>query len=140
MWFLYCYRSEDDLTHKLAEIIKANNRVKRQEQNGAPQHILRELVSLLQFHITTYFDNTKPGMPVAQQRSGRYVKTEACDDTLSIGMVCSKNWLHLVDMSVLFHAARCRPAALGIDNMRILHLSLASWRCSCYLQQDHELH
>lgn len=66
-----CYRSEDDLTHKLAEIIKANNRVKRQEQNGAPQHILRELVSLLQFHITTYFDNTKPGMPVAQQRSGR---------------------------------------------------------------------
>ena len=69
--FLAAHRSEDDLTHKLAEIIKANNRVKRQEQNGAPQHILRELVSLLQFHITTYFDNTKPGMPVAQQRSGR---------------------------------------------------------------------
>ncbi|KAK9866738.1 hypothetical protein WJX84_006023 [Apatococcus fuscideae] len=68
-------RSEDDLTHKLAEIIKANNRVKRQEQNGAPQHILRELVSLLQFHITTYFDNTKPGMPVAQQRSGRPIKS-----------------------------------------------------------------
>lgn len=64
-------RSEDDLTHKLAEIIKANKRVKKQEENGAPQHILKELVALLQFHITTYFDNTKPGMPVAAQRSGR---------------------------------------------------------------------
>ncbi|KAL3142999.1 DNA-directed RNA polymerase II subunit rpb1 [Trebouxia sp. C0009 RCD-2024] len=64
-------RSEDDLTHKLAEIIKANNKLKRQDQNGAPQHIIREFSQLLQFHITTYFDNTKPGQPVAAQRSGR---------------------------------------------------------------------
>ncbi|KAL0051000.1 hypothetical protein WJX82_000334 [Trebouxia sp. C0006] len=64
-------RSEDDLTHKLAEIIKANNRLKRQDQNGSPQHIIREFSQLLQFHITTYFDNTKPGQPVAAQRSGR---------------------------------------------------------------------
>lgn len=62
-----CGRSEDDLTHKLAEIIKANNKLKRQDQNGAPQHIIREFSQLLQFHITTYFDNTKPGQPVAAQ-------------------------------------------------------------------------
>ena len=60
-------RSEDDLTHKLAEIIKANNKLRRQDQNGAPQHIIREFSQLLQFHITTYFDNTKPGQPVASQ-------------------------------------------------------------------------
>ena len=60
-------RSEDDLTHKLAEIIKANNKLRRQDQNGAPQHIIREFSQLLQFHITTYFDNTKPGQPVAAQ-------------------------------------------------------------------------
>ena len=64
-----CYRSEDDLTHKLAEIIKANNKLRRQDQNGAPQHIIREFSQLLQFHITTYFDNTKPGQPVAAQVS-----------------------------------------------------------------------
>lgn len=64
---LSCVRSEDDLTHKLAEIIKANNRLKRQDQNGSPQHIIREFSQLLQFHITTYFDNTKPGQPVAAQ-------------------------------------------------------------------------
>ena len=64
---LFSNRSEDDLTHKLAEIIKANNRLKRQDQNGSPQHIIREFSQLLQFHITTYFDNTKPGQPVAAQ-------------------------------------------------------------------------
>ena len=52
-------RCEDDLTHKLAEIIKANNRLKWQEENGAPQHIIREFAALLQFHVTTYFDNTQ---------------------------------------------------------------------------------
>ena len=65
--FCFVCRSEDDLTHKLAEIIKANNKLKRQDQNGAPQHIIREFSQLLQFHITTYFDNTKPGQPVAAQ-------------------------------------------------------------------------
>ena len=66
------YRSEDDLTHKLNDILKANNRLRKQEENGAPQHIIKEYAALLQFHIFTYMDNTKPGIPVAQQRGGRY--------------------------------------------------------------------
>ena len=66
-----CGRAEDDLTHKLAEIIKANKKLRQQEESGSPQHIINEFAALLQFHITTYFDNTKPGIPVAQQRSGR---------------------------------------------------------------------
>ena len=73
-------RAEDDLTHKLAEIIKANKALKAQEEAGSPQHIIREFANLLQFHITTYFDNTKPGIPVAQQRSGRC----ACSQMLNV--------------------------------------------------------
>lgn len=60
-------RCEDDLTHKLMEIIRANNQLRKQEQNGAPQHILQEFAQLVQYHITTYFDNTIPGVPVAMQ-------------------------------------------------------------------------
>lgn len=68
-------RCEDDLTYALGEVVKANNRLRRQEENGAPQHIIREFAALLQHHITTMFDNTKPGLPVAQQRSGRPLKS-----------------------------------------------------------------
>lgn len=41
-------RCEDDLTHKLVEIIRANITLKRMIANGSPQHILNEYVSLLQ--------------------------------------------------------------------------------------------
>ncbi|EFJ10314.1 hypothetical protein SELMODRAFT_128226 [Selaginella moellendorffii] len=68
-------RSEDDLTHQLAMIIRHNNNLKRQEQNGAPTHIINEFTQLLQFHIATYFDNDLPGQPRATQRSGRPIKS-----------------------------------------------------------------
>ena len=56
-------RSEDDLTHQLAMIIRHNENLKRQEKNGAPAHIISEFTQLLQFHIATYFDNEMPGQP-----------------------------------------------------------------------------
>jgi DNA-directed RNA polymerase II subunit RPB1 len=68
-------RSEDDLTHQLGEIIKANNRLRKQEETGAPQHIISEFALLLQMHITGYIDNTCPGLPQAKQRSGRPIKS-----------------------------------------------------------------
>lgn len=68
-------RSEDDLTHQLGEIVKANARLARQEEAGAPQHILSEFALLLQVHVTGYIDNTVPGLPQAQQRSGRPIKS-----------------------------------------------------------------
>jgi DNA-directed RNA polymerase II subunit RPB1 len=49
--------------------------LRRQEQNGAPQHIISQFTQMLQFHITTMFDNTLPGMPHAFQRSGRAIKS-----------------------------------------------------------------
>lgn len=68
-------RCEDDLTHKLMEIIRSNNTLKRQEENGAPQHIVNEFATLLQYHVSTYFDNTLPGVAPSQQKSGRPIKS-----------------------------------------------------------------
>ncbi|KAF5837019.1 DNA-dependent RNA polymerase II largest subunit [Dunaliella salina] len=68
-------RCEDDLTHKLAEIIRANNALRKQEQNGAPQHIINDFAQLVQYHITTYMDNTIPGVPPSMQKSGRPIKS-----------------------------------------------------------------
>jgi DNA-directed RNA polymerase II subunit RPB1 len=68
-------RSEDDLTHQLAMIIRHNENLRKQERNGAPAHIISEFAQLLQFHIATYFDNELPGQPRATQRSGRPIKS-----------------------------------------------------------------
>jgi DNA-directed RNA polymerase II subunit RPB1 len=56
-------RGEDDLTYKLAEIIKYNANLRKQELNGAPAHIIQEFSSLLQFHISTLMNNELPGQP-----------------------------------------------------------------------------
>lgn len=67
-------RSEDDLTYKLGDIIKASANVRRCEQEGAPAHIISEFEQLLQFHVATYMDNDIAGVPQALQKSGRPVK------------------------------------------------------------------
>jgi len=54
---------QDDLTHKLADIIKANNQLKCNEVNGAAAHIIAEDTRMLQFHVSTLVDNEMPGMP-----------------------------------------------------------------------------
>ena len=41
-------RSEDDLTYKLGDIIKASANVRRCEQAGAPAHVINEFEQLLQ--------------------------------------------------------------------------------------------
>lgn len=67
-------RSEDDLTYKLSDIIRANSNVRRCEQEGSPQHVVDEFISLLQYHVATYMDNDIAGVPKALQKSGRPVK------------------------------------------------------------------
>ncbi|KAF9491957.1 DNA-directed RNA polymerase II, subunit 1 [Pleurotus eryngii] len=67
-------RSEDDLTYKLGDIIKASANVRRCEQEGAPAHVISEFEQLLQFHVATYMDNDIAGIPQALQKSGRPVK------------------------------------------------------------------
>eukprot|EP00743_Colponemidia_sp_Colp-15_P005255 GILK01005654.1.p1 GENE.GILK01005654.1~~GILK01005654.1.p1 ORF type:complete len:1742 (+),score=310.58 GILK01005654.1:266-5491(+) len=67
-------KSEDDLTFKLGDIVKANTALKRQELNGAPAHIINELTQVLQYHCATFIDNELPGLPMAAQRSGKPLK------------------------------------------------------------------
>ncbi|XP_026545261.1 DNA-directed RNA polymerase II subunit RPB1 [Notechis scutatus] len=68
-------RNQDDLTHKLADIVKINNQLRRNEQNGAAAHVIAEDVKLLQFHVATMVDNELPGLPRAMQKSGRPLKS-----------------------------------------------------------------
>lgn len=68
-------RSEDDLTHKLSDIIRANQRLWENLNAGAPEVIIEDLWDLLQFHITTFFDNTVSRIPPARHRSGQPLKT-----------------------------------------------------------------
>ena len=68
-------RSEDDLTHKLVDILRVNQRVRESKDSGTPPLIVQDLVDLLQYHVTTYFDNEVSGIPQAHHRSGRPLKT-----------------------------------------------------------------
>ena len=68
-------RSEDDLTHKLVDIMRINQRLEANINAGAPQLIIEDLWELLQYHITTYFNNESANIPPARHRSGRPLKT-----------------------------------------------------------------
>ncbi len=70
-------RSEDDLTHKLVDIMRINQRLEQDIDAGAPQIIIDDLWELLQYQVTTYFNNETPGVPVARHRSTRPLKTLA---------------------------------------------------------------
>ncbi|MBN1792879.1 DNA-directed RNA polymerase subunit A' [Candidatus Woesearchaeota archaeon] len=68
-------RSEDDLTHKLGDIVRINQRLFENINAGAPEIIIEDLWDLLQYHITTFFDNEVSQLPPARHRSGQPLKT-----------------------------------------------------------------
>ena len=68
-------RSEDDLTHKLGDIVRINQRLFENINAGAPEIIIEDLWDLLQYHVTTFFDNTVAQLPPARHRSGQPLKT-----------------------------------------------------------------
>ncbi|MBI2140597.1 DNA-directed RNA polymerase subunit A' [Candidatus Woesearchaeota archaeon] len=68
-------RSEDDLTHKLGDIVRINQRLFENINAGAPEIIIEDLWDLLQYHVTTYFDNEVAQLPPARHRSGQPLKT-----------------------------------------------------------------
>ncbi len=69
-------RSEDDLTHKLAEIIKTNNSsLQAKIEQGAAKSIIDEWTNVLQYHIATLVDNQIPGVAPSAQRNGRPLKS-----------------------------------------------------------------
>ncbi|MBI4145771.1 DNA-directed RNA polymerase subunit A' [Candidatus Woesearchaeota archaeon] len=68
-------RSEDDLTHKLGDIVRINQRLFENINAGAPEIIIEDLWDLLQYHVTTFFDNSIAQLPPARHRSGQPLKT-----------------------------------------------------------------
>ena len=71
-------RSEDDLTHKLFEIIKTNKMlITKMETEGSRDNkkYIDELTNVLQYHIATLVDNQIPGVAPSAQRGGRPLKS-----------------------------------------------------------------
>jgi DNA-directed RNA polymerase subunit A' len=67
-------KAEDDLTHKLADIIRANNKLKENIITGCPQTFIEDAWMLLQYHVATYFDNNLANIPTAMHRANRPLK------------------------------------------------------------------
>jgi len=68
-------RSEDDLTHKLVDVVRINERLKKNLELGAPDFIIADIWELLQYHVSTYIDNEISTLPPARHRSGRALRT-----------------------------------------------------------------
>ena len=68
-------RSEDDLTHKLFEIIQTNQQLLDKINNNASKHVIDEYTNVLQYHVATLVDNQIPGVAPSAQRSGRPLKS-----------------------------------------------------------------
>ncbi|CAF4375924.1 unnamed protein product, partial [Adineta steineri] len=67
--------SQDDLTYNLANIIKANNILRQDEQIEVSSHIVDEHLQYLQYSCATLINNDLPGMPQSCQKNGRPLKT-----------------------------------------------------------------
>lgn len=68
-------RREDDLTHKLSEIIKTNNNIIDKINKGSSEETIKLITMVLQYHIMTFIDNQIPGLAPSQQRNGRKLKS-----------------------------------------------------------------
>jgi DNA-directed RNA polymerase II subunit RPB1 len=68
-------RSEDDLTHKLFEIIKADRTLQDKIEKNSPKQTIDEWTAILQYHVATLIDNKIPGVAPSAQRSGRPLKS-----------------------------------------------------------------
>jgi len=68
-------RSEDDISHILVNIIKANKTLQDKMSINAPSNIIDDWTTLLQYYIATMVDNKIPGVASVAQRSGRPLKS-----------------------------------------------------------------
>jgi DNA-directed RNA polymerase II subunit RPB1 len=69
-------RSEDDITHKLIDILKTNNHLKKKIDNEKSlEKTVEEWTQVLQYHVATFVDNELPGINPSTHRSGRILKT-----------------------------------------------------------------
>ena len=67
-------RMDDDLTHKLSDIIKCNNTLKQKIDSNSRIEVIDDWTKVLQYHVATLVDNELPGIAQAVHRSGRPLK------------------------------------------------------------------
>jgi len=68
-------RSEDDGTHILVNIIKANNTLQEKIKSNADSKVIDDWTVVLQYYIATQIDNNIPNVAQVAQRSGRPLKS-----------------------------------------------------------------
>ena len=68
-------RSEDDISHILVNIIKANKTLQEKIQDNANSNIVDDWHTVLQYYVATQVDNKIPGVASVAQRSGRPLKS-----------------------------------------------------------------
>ena len=68
-------RSEDDITHIIINIIKANKTLAEKIELNANESIINDWTTVLQYYIATMINNKIPGVSNVTQRSGRPLKS-----------------------------------------------------------------
>ena len=68
-------RMDDDLTHKLSDIIKYNESLRIKIEKDAKPEIIQDWTNMLQYHVATLVDNEIPQVSQATHRSGRPLKS-----------------------------------------------------------------
>ena len=68
-------RMDDDLTHKLADIIKTNNILAQKIDKESRIEVIDDWTKVLQYHVATLVDNDIPGIAQSAHRSGRVLKS-----------------------------------------------------------------
>ena len=68
-------RSEDDISHILCNIIKTNKTLSEKMKQNAPENVINDWTTVLQYYIATLIDNKIPGVASVAQRSGRPLKS-----------------------------------------------------------------
>ena len=68
-------RSEDDISHIIVNIIKANNTLADKINQNANSNVIDDWETVLQYYVSTLVDNKIPGVASVAQRSGRPLKS-----------------------------------------------------------------
>jgi DNA-directed RNA polymerase II subunit RPB1 len=68
-------RSEDDITHIIVNILKANKTLQEKIQSNASANVINDWTTVVQYYVATLVDNKIPGVAAVVQRSGRPLKS-----------------------------------------------------------------
>ncbi|MBT6939981.1 MAG: hypothetical protein HN994_06270, partial [Candidatus Marinimicrobia bacterium] len=68
-------RSEDDISHIIVNIIKANKTLQSKIDGNNAEKVIEDWTTVLQYYVATMIDNRIPGVAAVAQRSGRALKS-----------------------------------------------------------------